>query len=76
MSHNARVDLALIVAGVTYAVSHTGPGFAILRDERSLPAGTTGELVITVDGVPDSLRVLLPEGATGGRGQRIKWEAA
>jgi hypothetical protein len=63
--YSAHVDLYLLIDGEQIGVSQVGPGWFILQDDRHLPPGSEGELVVAIDGSEKRQHVFLHHGASG-----------
>lgn len=62
--YSASVEGFLVLKGERLRLAKTNGCTFVLADSRDLPPGTTGELVVIVDGRPDTKSVRLPDGAT------------
>lgn len=65
--YSADVELYLMVDGERYEIAQVGNHRLVMRDERSLPAGTEAILVINVDGVERRREINLCDGVPGGQ---------
>jgi hypothetical protein len=62
-SYSAEVGLSLQMNGVVVPLHKVGPSRVIMRTPVDLPAGHA-ELTVSVDGVPETSRIHLPNGAS------------
>jgi hypothetical protein len=65
--YSATVEGFFVLRGERIRLAKTNGSAFVLAEPRDLPAGTTGELLVIVDGQKDSKAVTLPEGATTGQ---------
>ncbi len=59
---SADVALCLIVGDREMPLAKIGPGYAVLRDEDDIPAGTAGIIFFAVDGREHRWQVILRHG--------------
>jgi hypothetical protein len=64
--YSPKVEIRLLVAGRNLNVARIGRGQLELRDRIDLPP-SEAEVVITVDGVPSSKAITLPNGIDASR---------
>lgn len=62
--HSSDIRLSMVVNGVTYRLSQTGPDFVLLKIPAELQRGQLAQIVMWVDGSETRWTVTLPEGST------------
>jgi hypothetical protein len=60
--HSAKVDIRLHVSGMNLDVAQVSREFLILREACEVAPGTTGQVVVTIDGREHVYPVLFNEG--------------
>ena len=61
--YSAQVELYFLVDGKRHEIAQIGNGSFILRDPNEIPPGTSGTLVIKIDGREEREEVMLCNGA-------------
>ena len=61
--YSADVEMYLLVKGKRYDIAQIGGGSFILRGEHDIPAKTSAELVIKIDGEEERQQILICEDA-------------
>ncbi len=65
--YSASVEGFLVIGDRQIRVAKTNEAFITLAERCELPAGTEGELIVTVDGDSFSQTIRLPSGITVGQ---------
>jgi hypothetical protein len=61
--YSATVEGFFVFAGQRFRLAKTNGATFTLVEPCELPPGTEGELLVIIDGKPDSKRIALPRGA-------------
>lgn len=65
--YSATVEGFFVLDGERIRLAKTNGRAFVVVESRNLPPGVEGDLVIIIDGVADSRRVVLPEGMIAGQ---------